>query len=625
MEVLRGHYQGYGWQDLIFLFNDLFKKLTMKIKLYFLIILFTIGLSGCEKYLEENYLSGENSASIISSEETFESLITAGYVSLRAYYGKENAWDLTEAGTDLYTWGLDNRSQGFCTYASFTTSEEQERMKAMWRELYKALNTCNLILDNIDKVPFSLETTRESRRGEISFLRAHYLWLISEIWGEVHFTTTPSEEVSREANKTPIEQFRQQIISDLEVAISSLPIKYDASNYGRITKPAAEAMLSRVYLYMKNYPKASEYAQKVINNYDFALLDDWTKIWNIENLKNEEIIWAVNYSDDPVTTNAGFTDENGNLYNTAGIIQRGGGHTGHVMFEIRYENLGWGMIRDLENGRGFQRWAPTKYFIDLYNEDIDERFNGSFKTVWKANNLAASPKWKPFVFIDGVKNTIERELWAKPILQVGDTSIVFSKKPIPQSKKGKFSANDLFYINPQKGYLMIDINDMYLPDGSLNDNVINRQFYFPITKKYEDPTRIQLSTEFSKRDAIVFRISEMYLIAAEAEMLQGNNENAVSFINTLRMARSIEGKEDEMKIEASDLNIDFILDERGRELATEFQRIFDLKRTGKFLERIKAYNHDAAPNVQDFHSIRFIPQSQIDAMVDGASYQNPGY
>lgn len=594
-------------------------------KKYIIIIFAAVLFTSCEKYLEENYLSGENSASIISSEQTFESLINAAYVSLRAYYGKENAWDLTVAGTDIYTWGLDNRSQGFCTYATFTTSEEQERVGALWRELYKALNTCNIILAKIDEVPYESDDLRERRRGEVSFLRAHYLWLISEIWGGVHFTTEPSEEATREANRTPVETFQQQIITDLELAASVLPSTLTASEYGRITKPAAEAMLARVHLYRKEYTEASSYAKNVINNYDFTLLDDWSQIWDIENIKNPEIVWAVNYSADPITTNAGLTDPNGNVYNTAGIIQREGGHTGHVMFEIRYENLGWGMIRDLENGRGFQRWAPTKHFIDLYDEEVDERFYGSFKSVWTANDLAAVPKWRPFVFVDGVRLDKPRELWAQPMFAIGDTAIVFYKKPVPTSEKGKFSPNDIFHINPDKGYLMIDINDMYLPDGRLNDNVINRQFYFPITKKYQDNTRPQLASSFSKRDAYVFRISEMYLIVAEAEMMLGNGSVAADFMNELRTTRAVEGKEAEMLITADQLDIDFILDERARELATEYQRFFDLKRTGKLVERVSANNFDAAANIRDFHALRFIPQNQIDAMVDGQRYQNPGY
>ena len=96
-------------------------------------------------------------------------------------------------------------------------------------------------------------------------------------------------------------------------------------------------------------------------------------------------------------------------------------------------------------------------------------------------------------------------------------------------------------------------------------------------------------------------------------------------MNELRESRAIEGKESEMTITENELTLDFILDERARELATEYQRFFDLKRTGKLVERVKAHNTDAAPNIQNFHALRFIPQSQIDAMTNGAGYQNPGY
>ncbi|KAA3624253.1 MAG: RagB/SusD family nutrient uptake outer membrane protein [Bacteroidetes bacterium] len=594
-------------------------------KKYIFIFIAILCFGSCESFLEEDFRSGENSESIVASEETFETLINSCYVSLRAWYGKENAWDLTEVGTDLFTWGLDNRSIGFCTYETFTTDEEQDRVGAIWREFYKALNNCNIVLTRIDEVPFSSEEMREQRRAEVKYLRAHYLWLISEIWGGVHFSTEPSEGATRTANRTPVETFRAQILQDLEEALAVLPDEATGADYGRATKAATEAMLARVNLYMGNYSEASTYAQNVINNYNYQLIDDWEAIWDIDNIKNQEIIWAVNYSDDPTFTNAQFTDVDGNLFNTAGLIQREGGNQGHLMWEIRYENLSWGMVRDLENGRGFQRWAPTKYHIDLFDETIDERFYGSFKTTWYANSEDVLPKWFPFLFIDGEQIPVPMELWAEPMFAVGDTAIVFYKNPVPADQKAKRLQNEIFHLNPDKGYLMIDINDMYLEDGSLNDAVINRQFYFPITKKYQDPTRPQLATAFSKRDAYVFRISEMYLIAAEAELMQGKADVALGFINELREARSVEGKEADMMVTEDVLDIDFILDERARELATEFQRFFDLKRTGKLVERVQTYNHDAAPFIQQYHGLRFIPQSQIDAMTDGESYQNPGY
>ncbi|MCB0643177.1 MAG: hypothetical protein KDC44_16125, partial [Phaeodactylibacter sp.] len=81
-----------------------------------LIFVLTFGLLGCQKFLEEDFRSGVNSDSITGSEQAFETLVNSAYVTLRGLYGKENMWDLTEVGTDLYTRGLDNRAIGFCTY-----------------------------------------------------------------------------------------------------------------------------------------------------------------------------------------------------------------------------------------------------------------------------------------------------------------------------------------------------------------------------------------------------------------------------------------------------------------------------------------------------------------------------
>jgi Glycosyl Hydrolase Family 88/SusD family len=71
-------------------------------------------------------------------------------------------------------------------------------------------------------------------------------------------------------------------------------------------------------------------------------------------------------------------------------------------------------------------------------------------------------------------------------------------------------------------------------------------------------------------------------------------------------------------------NIDVILDERARELCGEQQRWFDLKRTGKLIERVTRYNDVAGENIKNFHILRPIPQPQLDAITNKTSGPDPG-
>ena len=83
-----------------------------------------------------------------------------------------------------------------------------------------------------------------------------------------------------------------------------------------------------------------------------------------------------------------------------------------------------------------------------------------------------------------------------------------------------------------------------------------------------------------------------------------------------------------MMVLPGDITLDFIMDERERELAGEFTRWYDLVRPGAqfFVDRVKKYNPHASANVAIKHALRPIPQSQIDGVLKGPKYpQNPGY
>ena len=118
------------------------------------------------------------------------------------------------------------------------------------------------------------------------------------------------------------------------------------------------------------------------------------------------------------------------------------------------------------------------------------------------------------------------------------------------------------------------------------------------------------------------------MLAAEACHLLGDNKKAAEYINVIRKRAALPGKEKEMGITADRINIDFILDERAREMAGEFCRWYDLKRTGKLYERMNNpdMNEIVAGKFQEYHVLRPIPRDQLARISNPEDFpQNEGY
>jgi starch-binding outer membrane protein, SusD/RagB family len=127
------------------------------------------------------------------------------------------------------------------------------------------------------------------------------------------------------------------------------------------------------------------------------------------------------------------------------------------------------------------------------------------------------------------------------------------------------------------------------------------------------------------KDVILLRMGEVYITLAEAYVRTNQVDKAVNTITDLRKRTLIPGREEEMKVTASDMNIDFILEEGARELGCELNRWYMLKRSGKLVEWVKKHNPDISL-IQDYHIYRPLPQdalyevSNLDQFV-----QNKGY
>lgn len=532
-------------------------------------------VSSCKKQLLEYNPSGLTGETLYSQAAGFETLVNAAYSYSRFWYGKEEGYSISEMGTDIWTNGTGDVYPQLSTYKNLQGSNTAS-LTLEWNNLYAAINLCNLGIKKIANVADYTTSQKSQREAELRFLRAFYYWHVVETWGGVHFTTEPTEGVITTANKTPEETFYNQIFADLQLAVANLPATAPAQ-WGRAWQPVAKAFLARMYLTKGKNNEAIAMANDVIKNYGFTLLPKYSDLWNMANLKNKEVIWAVDYS-----TNLSLNDIATTAYPSG---HSRGSNNGHLFFLMVYDQVNSNiLLRDINNGRPFNRYMPTLALLNMFDETNDARYDASFQTVWYVNKAATG-------------------------FAIGDTAAYTAKITIPAS------------VMNSKKYTTYDLSKTYDANGV----PVQRKFYVSL-KKFKDSTRTSTNEAQSARDVFIMRLAEMYLIAAEAEFKIGKSDSAAYYLNAVRTRAALPGRTANMQITPSQVTLDFILDERAREFAGEQMRWFDLKRTGKLLERVKALNPDALPFIQPYHTVRPIPQTQIDAVSNKNEFtQNPGY
>ena len=141
---------------------------------------------------------------------------------------------------------------------------------------------------------------------------------------------------------------------------------------------------------------------------------------------------------------------------------------------------------------------------------------------------------------------------------------------------------------------------------------------WPSTRKWDYTSAIDPTGPINFNDQPYIRLAETYLLLAEAQFRQGNLTGAAANLNLVRARASAS------PITPAQVTLDFILDERSRELVTEEQRRYTLMRTGTWLARTKLYNPLAAVAVAARDSLLPIPQAVIDANLTKKMPQNPG-
>ena len=181
---------------------------------------------------------------------------------------------------------------------NFTETSGNSFAGALWSGYYAGIARTNNALNALAVAPLDSTAVR-TLRGEVLFIRGYYYFNLVRFFGGVPIVTyVPNgpraavSDTTLETRASATDIYNKVIIPDLQYAISNLPLKGQTPT-GRITKGAAETLLAKVYMYLRNWQEVDSLTKDVMNSGLYSLVSDYSTIWKEEGDNNSESIFEI--------------------------------------------------------------------------------------------------------------------------------------------------------------------------------------------------------------------------------------------------------------------------------------------------------------------------------------------
>ena len=626
-------------------------------------------MTSCNSVLDEQPRS-QFDPTYFNTKAGIEGGLTSLYAHLRYFYGNGYYLNTLETGTDEYTYAqsADGNFKDADLSGVGSVTPTSTVAGGAWGTLFSNINTCSGVIENGEASGMDAALLAEAY-----FFRAFDYFILVQTYGgvpldlgagELKFNTS---SIRTSVRNTVPEVYTKCIFPDLEKAVADLP--ENPRMTGTATKNLARLYLSKAYLtyawWLENpnniptYPEttrdvgqAQSYFQKaydtakaaIDNPGPYGLQPTFYDVNVATNDRNSEIMLYADHDEDEKYGNGGVGygwGSGGSPENFAYWMETWN-YTEMIAKNDKGENINPVQREAVQGlGRPWTRMAPiADAFMEggVWEDDvkaIDSRYDATFTLSYFTNwDKAGNPS--PYVI--GANG-----------MQVKPDEIYFSWVPESDDSKINYTGAD--------GKL--GFGEMAgRPDFVVAVNHISRKKY-PCNWKigiYRTDNDGSLGSKVnggSPRPWNVAKFSEFYLLAAEAAVKLGKNDDAKKYVNVLRAragkqtycvnkrAPQVADHSAEMVAATpATITIDFILDERSREFWGEGYRWFDLVRTQKWAERASTYRIAGSgytdKDLETVHRdipagyyIRPIPQGQLDGMEMTAdeknNYQNPAY
>jgi starch-binding outer membrane protein, SusD/RagB family len=459
---------------------------------------------------------------------------------------------------------LDPLAVPYTNYENLTSTDNTALVA--WKWAYNLINNCNNVISKVDAAPMG-QANKNAIKAEASFFRGLAYNTLATLFGKVPIITEPLSAPKTDFVRAPLADVNNLITADLLFAKNNLPsinnVKSNSKGklFGRPNKSMVSQLLAEVYLRTGDNLKAEQEADAVITSGDF------------------------------------------NLINT------------------RY---------------GVKASQPGDAFSDMFIYGNQRRVQGNRESIWTMEienpniitsgaGMLTSPIFPGFTFA----TPQHRRVWGsryhqqagmllcdslggRGISRLAVTYFVLNNYGAGDMRNSPYNIRrDYYYNNPTFALFGQKVN----PNAA---GIDTNRFIVPQINKWNQYDPNDAFGFAMIKDIIVMRLGETYLLKAEAQFKQGNTPGAATTLTTLR-ARS-----GASAVSAGQVDIDFILDERARELIGEENRRMTLMRTGTLVNRVVGRGLKIT-GLAAKHLLLPIPKSEIDLNKDAVLEQNPGY
>ncbi|MEO6733641.1 MAG: RagB/SusD family nutrient uptake outer membrane protein [Ferruginibacter sp.] len=545
-------------------------------KILAIMVVASFAITSCKKDFLEEKVESSFTPEALSDSLSFESAIAG----IQAQYGlwhtlaQDNltsqgwlaAWQVgTDVAFNKSVADIDPYMVPYINYEKLTSTDPVALFA--WKWAYNVINNSNIVISKVGNAPMG-QANKNNVKAEASFYRAFAYNTLATLFGSVPVITEPLTGPKTNFARAELNEVNNLIVSDLIFAKTNLPsianVKSNSGGrlYSRPNKAMPMQLLATVYLRTGDNIKAEQEADAVISSGDFSLITS------------------------------------------------------------RY---------------GIKSSQPGDPFSDMFIYGNQRRSQGNREAIWvheieNPNTVigglgpTSSTLFPGFVFA----GTQHRRVWVPRYYNQSGMLIADSMggRGIARMALTYFVLNNLYESNDmrnsqynirRKFYYNSPSSPTYGKEVVSGPGIDTNQAIVPYTTKWNsyDPNAA-LGGGNTIKDIVVMRLGETYLLKAEAQFKQGMLSGAAATLNTLR------ARVNASPIKDFQVTMDFILDERARELLAEENRRMTLMRTGTLVSRAAGRGLKITGLLAK-HLLLPIPLTEIQLNKDAVLQQNPGY